>query len=48
MASDVTRRLTLVEVPLRTPMAEDIFVSISICTGRCVVSCDAVPLWCRR
>jgi hypothetical protein len=30
MASDVTRRLTLVEVPLRTSMAEDMFVSVSM------------------
>jgi hypothetical protein len=38
MASDVTRRLTLVEAPLRTSMAEDMFSLGVDGRGRCVAS----------
>jgi hypothetical protein len=49
MASDVTRRLTMVEVPLRTSMVEDIFVSVLIAqvgAWRRVLWCCRACRWC--
>jgi hypothetical protein len=58
MKSDLTPRLTLLDVPLRTSMSEDIFLSVSIAqlgasrrTSRCravvVGACALPPSTCR-